>query len=252
MASIFLSPSTQDFNQYYDSSGSERDYMNLVADAMEPYLTASQISFTRNNPNGSAAQSIAQSNMGVYDLHLALHSNPAPESLAGNLQGSDFYFYPRSSQGRRAATVLADNFQSVYPNPSLVKIMPTTSIGEVVRTRAPSVLVEIAYHDNPQDAEWIKNNIGPIARNLSQGVAEFLGVPFVEPSQYDGVREGIVITEGGRLNIRERPDLNANVIAQVPNGQRINVYCNTGLWYVVEYGGILGFAASRYIDLPQG
>lgn len=252
MPSIFLSPSTQEYNPYYDNSGSEEYYMNLIADAMEPYLTASGISFTRNNPNATVTQSIAQSNAGNYDFHLALHSNAAPEALAGRLRGTDFYYYTRSPRGREAATILADNFMNIYPVPSEVTLMPTTSLAEVVRTRAPSVLVEIAYHDNPEDAEWIKNNIEEIARNLSQGVAEFLGVVFVSPSEYSGVRTGIVTTQGGRLNVRERPSTNANVLAQIPNGERVNVYCSSGLWYVVDYNGILGFVSSQYINLLEG
>ena len=36
MPELFLSPSTQEFNQYYDGSGSEEYYMNLIANAMEP------------------------------------------------------------------------------------------------------------------------------------------------------------------------------------------------------------------------
>ena len=83
MPSIFLSPSAQEYNPYYDNSGSEEYYMNLIADAMEPYLDASGISFTRNNPNNTLSQIIRESNAGTYDLHLALHSNAAPEYLAG-------------------------------------------------------------------------------------------------------------------------------------------------------------------------
>ena len=47
MADLYLSPSRQDFNIYYDGSGSEKYYMDLIADAMEPYLVASGISFAR-------------------------------------------------------------------------------------------------------------------------------------------------------------------------------------------------------------
>ncbi len=249
MPSIFLSPSTQEFNRYYDNSGSEEYYMNLIADAMEPYLVSSGIMFTRNNPNATVREAIAQSNAGNYDLHFALHSNASPESLAGQLTGSDFYYYTRSTRGRDAATVLADNFMSIYPDPSKVKIVPTTSLAEVTRTRAPSVLAELAYHDNEADAEWIKNNIDEIARNLVQGIAEFLGVVFVSPNEYSGVKSGVVRTQGGKLNIRERPSLDSPVLSQIPNGARVNVYCNTGMWYVVEYDGFLGFSASRYIDL---
>ena len=250
MPSIYLSPSTQEYNNYYDGSGSEEYYMNLIADAMEPYLISSGISYTRNNPRESLARAIAASNAGNYDLHLALHSNASPEYLSGRLTGADFYYYTRSRNGRQAATTLADNFMSIYPNPSAVRTVPTTSLAEVVRTVAPAVLVEIAYHDNPDDAQWIKNNINEIARNLVQGVAEYLGVLFVSPNEYTGIRNGIVTTAGGRLNLRERPNLEANILTQIPNGENVNVYCTTGLWYVVEYNGILGFASAQYIDVP--
>jgi N-acetylmuramoyl-L-alanine amidase len=41
--------------------------------------------------------------------------------------------------------------------------------------------VEVAYHDNLEDANWIKNNVQPIARALSRSLAEYFGIPFVEP-----------------------------------------------------------------------
>ena len=85
MPSIYLSPSVQEYNEYI-TGGSEEYYMNLIADAMVPYLRASGITFTRNNPNDTLSQVIAQSNAGDYGLHLALHSNAAPENMAGMLQ----------------------------------------------------------------------------------------------------------------------------------------------------------------------
>lgn len=77
MPSVFISPSTQEFNPYVDG-GNEEYYMNLVADEMIPYLVASGITVGRNNPNESLRQAINLSNAGNYDLHLALHSNAAP------------------------------------------------------------------------------------------------------------------------------------------------------------------------------
>ena len=58
MPRIYLSPSTQEFNPYV-IGGNEEYYMNLIADAMEPYLYASGIAFTRNTPDMTAASSIA-------------------------------------------------------------------------------------------------------------------------------------------------------------------------------------------------
>ena len=85
MPNVFLSPSTQEWNPYVNG-GSEEFYMNQIADRMEPYLRSSGISYTRNDPNRNAAGAIADSNAGSYDVHLALHSNAAPESLSGKLR----------------------------------------------------------------------------------------------------------------------------------------------------------------------
>ncbi len=181
MPVVFLSPSTQEFNLYYDGNGSEEYYMNRIADEMAPYLEASGITVARNTPEDTALTSAQKSNAAGAQLHLALHSNAAPEELSGQLRGTDVYYYTGSAQGERAADIIANNFSLISPTPQLVDTIPTTRLVELRRTAAPSVLVEIAYHDNPDDANWIRGNIRDIARNLSVSVADFFAVPFRQP-----------------------------------------------------------------------
>lgn len=181
MPNIYLSPSTQEFNPYI-IGGNEEYYMNLIADAMEPYLYASGISFTRNTPDMTAASSIAASNSGEYDLHLSLHSN-ASANGDGSTRGCEVYYFPSSAQGRRAAEIIANNLKLIYPLPELVRTVPTTTLGEIRRTRAPSVLIEFAYHDNYDDANWIRNNIENIAANVTVSLTDYFGIPFIVPKQ---------------------------------------------------------------------
>lgn len=181
MPSLFLSPSVQEYNPYINGLGSEEYYMNLIADAMEPYLFASGITFNRNNPDDTLSQAIALSNAGNYDFHLALHSNAAPENLAGQLQGPDIYYYSTSAEGRRAAEIFEENLKVIYPNPNIVRTVPNTTLAELRRTKAPANLIELAYHDNLEDAMWIANNVDTIARNLVLSLTEYFGIPFVEP-----------------------------------------------------------------------
>ena len=47
----------------------------------------------------TAASSIAASNAGNYDLHLALHSNAAAGDQAGKVRGSIAFYYPRQRGG---------------------------------------------------------------------------------------------------------------------------------------------------------
>ena len=180
MPKVYLSPSLQEYNPYVDG-GNEEYYMNLVADAMEPYLKASGIEVTRNRPDMTLSQAIADSNSGNYNLHLALHSNAAPPSDEGRYKGADIYYYPSSASGKRLAETIQSNYEQTYSDPSNVDIIPTTSLAEVRRTNAPAALIEVGYHDNPQEAQWIRDNIDNIARSLSKSVADFLNVPFVEP-----------------------------------------------------------------------
>ena len=243
MPFLFLSPSTQDFNPYV-TTGNEQYWMNQLADRMEPYLFASGLNVTRNDPNGSAAQSIRASNAGTYDFHLALHSNASPEALAGRQRGVDIYYFPASEEGLRMANILVDNLKPIYPLPERVRALPTVLIGEVRRTKAPSVLAELGYHDNVEDADWLTGNLEQIAAALSEGVTEYFGLPFLTPSE---PRTGIVTLSSGTLNLRSLPTTDAAVLAQLPNGATVTILGQFDEWYTVEYDGLHGFASSRYI-----
>ncbi len=243
MPTIYLSPSTQEFNPY-SGGGNEEYYMNLIADAMEPYLAASGIQFVRNTPEMTAASSIAASNSGVYDLHLALHSN-ATASGNGSTRGSEVYYFPSSIEGKRFADILAENLQMIYPLPDRVRTVPTTSLGEVARVRAPGVLVEIAYHDNPEDAQWIRDNIDEIARIMVLSLTEYFGIPFNMPQP---ISVASVATNGGNLNVRTRPSLDAFIVGRIPNGSEVTVYATLPDWKLVGYNGIVGYVSSRYIQ----
>lgn len=245
MPFLFLSPSTQDFNPYV-TTGNEQYWMNQLADRMEPYLFASGLNVTRNDPNGSAAQSIRASNAGTYDFHLALHSNASPEALAGRQRGVDIYYFPASEEGLRMANILVDNLKPIYLLPERVRALPTVLIGEVRRTKAPSVLAELGYHDNVEDADWLTGNLEEIAAALSEGVTEYFGLPFLTPSE---PRTGIVTLSSGTLNLRSLPTTDAAVLAQLPNGATVTILGQFDEWYTVEYDGLHGFASSRYITV---
>lgn len=246
MPKVFLSPSTQEYNLYSDGSGSEEYYMNLLTDYMEPYLTASGIQYTRNDPNQTVGGSVRKSNAGKYDFHLALHSNAAGSANYGKQRGSDVYYYTWSDDGKRAAGLAVKQLKTIYPLPDKVRSLGTTGLYELNNTIAPAILVEVAYHDNPEDTKWIKENLPEIARALSKSTAEFLGVPFVEPSR---AKTGTVVTQGGRLNIRDNPSLKGNIIGQIPNGQKVSVLSKVGEWYKIRYNNIEGYVFGQYLKV---
>lgn len=174
---VYLSPSTQPFNPYING-GNEQEYMNKLADAIEPLLIKNGIEYVRNQMNTPVGQSIRQSNSGYYDLHLALHTNASPPSLSGKLKGIDAYYYEYSKYGKLAADIMAKNLKEIYPYPDLVKAVPTTKLSELSKTNAPAVLLELGYHDNEEDEAWIKANIDSMAVNITKSLCEYFGITF--------------------------------------------------------------------------
>ncbi len=245
MPIIYLSPSTQENNMYVNG-GSEEEWMNRLADAMVPYLNASGIQYVRNTPDMTAVSSIRASNAGNYDLHLALHSNASAPSNYGGTRGIIVFYYPGSSNGKRAAEIVATNLKDIYPLPDRVRAEATTSIGEVRQPRAPSVFIELGYHDNPDDATWIKSNLDAIARNIVLSLTEYFGIPFLTPVP---PRQGIVDVSWGYLNIRARPNTSAPIIARAYDGARLTVINQWQGWYLVSFDGAVGYASSDFITL---
>ncbi len=245
MPRLYLSPSTQEFNPTV-LGNSEEYYMNLIADDMMPYLQSNGIVTIRNTPQMTAASSITQSNNSNVDLHLSIHSNASPESLSGQLSGTDAYYAPGSADSERFADIIVKNLKTIYYQPEKVRTLPTDFLGEVLRTTAPAVLIEVAYHDNSKDMEWINNNIQPIARQLSKSVVEYFGLPFAEamPAQ-----QAVVNIQSGSLNIRSKPNTSAPVIARAPKGAEVYVLGKVPNWYVIYYKGAVGYSSSDFIKI---
>ena len=287
MPSLYLSPSTQEYNKYYDNSGSEAYYMKIIADYMEPYLTAGNVSYIRSKAKMTAGSSAAHSNEKEHGLHLSIHSNTAGMGNAGNSKGVLIYYYSGSTAGKHAADIFARNLKSLYPNPALINVIPNTTYAELNRTKAPALLVGIGFHDNPSDAEWIKNNLQAIACNLALSVTEFLDAKptapvtaVSEPQKTDIEniknkeiktlplkindeskadeetrinKEGIatVIAGGKRLNLRAQPSVSARILGQIPDKSILTVCACGGEWCSVRYNGIIGYVDAKYVSIKK-
>jgi len=246
MPTLYLSPSTQEWNLYVNGHGSEEHFMNQLADAMEPYLYSCGIRFTRNTPDMTAASSIREANAGEYDFYLALHSNASPEASYGQNRGVIAFYYPGSTGGERAAGLFVNNLRPLYPLPDKVYTKTSTSIGEVRLPRFPAVLLEIGFHDNIEDASWIEANIEALAPAIVRALTEYFYIPFVWPMP---PQSATVRTLSGNLLLRAYPSMDAAVLTAMPNGAALTVYGAWQGWYVVHYYDWIGYASAAYVEL---
>ena len=139
-----------------------------------------------------------------------------------------------------------ENLRDIYPLPEKVSTRATTSLGEVRQPRFPSVLLELGYHDNPDDALWIQENIPRIAANLVLSLTEYFGLPYTAPTPQPGQ---VSTASGGPVNLRSGPSLQSTVTARLPDGDGVTVYGRYQNWYVVSHGEHLGYVSAPFIRL---
>lgn len=175
MSKVFISPSNQYFNTYYSGNGNEGLFMNLLADIMVPYFVLNGAETARRDKNSTVTEAIAESNRYSPDLHIALHSNASPEGSSGQNKGPEIYYFRGSEKGRLAADAIAERIREIYPEANRVKVIPVTNeLAEVRGTTSPSVYIETGYHDNPDDEQWIVNNLDAIGRAIVLGALDYL------------------------------------------------------------------------------
>lgn len=173
---IYLSPSMQENNVGAGSYGTEEKRMNQVADVVERVLIDHGVKVYRNKPDWTLQQAVKDSNSKKPDLHYAIHSN------AGGGRGGEVFAYAPSGEGEKAARAIYFELEPITPTSDRgVKFNP--KLYELNSTNAPAALVEIAFHDNADDAKWIIDNIEGIGIALAKGVLKYFGIAYKEPSK---------------------------------------------------------------------
>lgn len=253
MPSIYLSPSLQPNNMTV-LGVTEQYLMGLIADAIEPLLPINGITYKRNRVGMTLNEVIAESNAGNYDLHIAIHSNASP--VAGAASGSRIYYFPSSVRGREIAVRVADQFRTIYYDPAKVGVFTSGELAELSRVRAPSVIIETAFHDNLRDAQWIQNNIQNIAAAIVESVCRYFNKSYIPPCMLGNVRGtaftfsklsyGFICTEETPLNIRSSPG--GAVLFSLPKGTQVMVLGGRTSGYIkIRYNFFEGYASENYL-----
>lgn len=170
--SVYLSPSMQENNVGVLNYGTEETRMNQIADVVQKVLQDYGVDVYRNRPAWSLGQSVNDSNRVKPNLHFCIHSN------AGGGRGAEIYAYAPGGEGEKAAKLIYAEISAITPTADRgVQFNP--SLYELRNTNAPAALVEVAFHDNVEDAVWIMNNIENIGVALAKGVLKYLGITYV-------------------------------------------------------------------------
>lgn len=181
---IYLSPSSQEDNAYaYGNTNEEVECRRISAACA---VALKRCGFEVKDGNyGNMYDRVDESNAWGADLHIPIHTN----AFNGEVTGTRIFCWNNQGDGYNASQAIFNELAPVTPGTS-ENVRPDPTLYEVERTYASCVYVEVDFHDVPNIAKWIIENVELIGETIAKGVCNYFGVPFVEkPAPVDNTIE---------------------------------------------------------------
>lgn len=176
MIKVSISPSQQSENPCIISGCTEQQHMFLVGQQLynilkidtrfNPFLTTKLPKMSQSNYLTKCVNETEQwqENDGI---RISLHSDGGY-----NGSGCSVFYYSESSKGKNLAKIVYNKMSVLTP----WKDMSCYARPELYEIRKPSclsILVEVSFHDQIQQAQWIHNNTYQIADTIYYSILEF-------------------------------------------------------------------------------
>ena len=156
---IYISPEDRASNVYASSAlwnghtTNEKEQMGRCADYMERGLLRCGSFEVINAQYGNMYDRVKESNNWPSDMHVAPHTN----GFNGKAAGTRVHCYP-SDRSRRIGKLIQDRIAPLSTG-APDKLVESTNLYELRATHMAAVLPEFGFHDNPEDAQWLVDNM---------------------------------------------------------------------------------------------
>lgn len=169
---IYISPSDQVKNTYGAGNTNEavqcRQIGKYLAEALKRCGFETKINLT-----ATMAQRVTESNAWGADLHICVHTNAFNEKVTGTRLMS----YDLKNAGYKACKAIFDVLAPLSPGTS-ENITAHPELYEIRKAKAPTVYVEVDFHDVDEIALWIIDHKEDIAEAICKGVCNYYGVTY--------------------------------------------------------------------------
>lgn len=184
---IYLSPSSQEDNAYAYGNTNEEVQCRRISAACAVALKRCGFDVKDGN-YGNMYDRVDESNAWGADLHVPIHTN----AFNGEVTGTRIFCWNNYGDGWKASNAVFNALAPVTPGTS-ENVRPDSSLYEVEKSHAACVYIEVDFHDVPNIAKWIIENVELIGETIAKGVCNYFGVPFVEkPAPVDNTIEKLI------------------------------------------------------------
>lgn len=172
---IYVSPSSQTENKYIVGNTNEAVQCRAIAVALVTALERCGFDAVAGL-GGDMYSRVKESDNYGADLHLPIHTNAYNKKV----QGTRIYCYSTSGEGYKASKAIMATLKPITPGTS-DSINAKPELYEIRKPKAPTAYIEVAFHDNAEEAQWIIDNTEAIAEAICQGVCNHYNVEYVKP-----------------------------------------------------------------------
>ena len=180
---IFLSPSDQRNNAYASGNTTEDVQCGRISDFCRTALERCGFD-VRVMHYYTMAEKVESANAWGADLYIPIHTN----AHNGKTTGTRLFYYSTASEGYKACQAIFKVLAPLTPGTN-ENISAYPGLYEVKNPKAPTVYVEVDFHDVTEIAEWIIANAERIGEGIAKGVCNYYGAEYVEPVTEDEPEE---------------------------------------------------------------
>lgn len=174
---IYISPSSQPENSYAVGGTNEQEQCRKIAAALAEKLEVCGF-WVKAGLSGTMYTRAAESDKWGVDLHLPIHTN----ACNGKVAGLRIMVAKLGGEAEMIARAIDKYLAPVTPGTS-DNITAQPQLYEIAATSAVCVYVEVGFHDNPTEAQWIIDNTEVIAEMIARGLCEYYGVTYKEETE---------------------------------------------------------------------
>ena len=169
---IYLSPSSQPANMYVVGNISEQESCRKIAAELKNELDKCGFT-TYAGMSGTMYTRTAESNKNNVDLHLPIHTN----ACNGVVSGLRIMVSKKGGEAEKIAKAIMKTLAPITPGTS-DGISVMSNLYEIKATKAICVYLEVGFHDNAKEAQWIIDHPKEIAAAIAEGLCNHYGVKY--------------------------------------------------------------------------
>lgn len=172
MPKVYLSPSNQTANTYSYGNTTEAIQCGRIAEECRKALVRNGVEVMVGQYDTMANRCKASDKFGA-DIHVPIHTNAFNEEVSG----TRIFCYEMKGKGYEYAKKVFDVLAPITIGTS-ENIKAAPHLFEVKTPKAPTVYIEVDFHDVPETAKWIISHTTIIGEAIAKGICDALGVEF--------------------------------------------------------------------------